>query len=157
MIAKLLAAWRVAGLPVIHVHHDSTEPDSPYRPGHAGNDPKAVAAPLPRDVVVRKTTNAAFVGTDLEARLRELDAAPVYCGVLTHNSLEATVRLSGNLGFASTVVADACWSVDVIDRRGRLWPAEDVHQLSLTHLDGEYAAVRSSSQVLADLGRDADR
>ena len=41
------------------------------------------------------------------------------------------------------MVADACWSVDVVDLRGRRWPAEDVHALSLANLHGEYAEVVS--------------
>ncbi|HET6806399.1 MAG TPA: isochorismatase family protein, partial [Frateuria sp.] len=30
-IARLLAAWRTAGRPVIHVQHDSTAPDGAFR------------------------------------------------------------------------------------------------------------------------------
>jgi nicotinamidase-related amidase len=36
-IASLLPGWRGRGWPVIHVHHDSTFPASPYRPGQPGN------------------------------------------------------------------------------------------------------------------------
>ncbi|MDY7105785.1 MAG: isochorismatase family protein [Actinomycetota bacterium] len=75
----------------------------------------------------------------------------VYVGVLTNNSVEATVRMSGNLGFASFVVSDGCWSVDKVDLRGRRWPAEDVHALSLANLHGEYATVLTAAEVLAGL------
>lgn len=37
-IARLLAAWRTRKQPIIHVKHDSTSPDSPFRPGQEGND-----------------------------------------------------------------------------------------------------------------------
>lgn len=37
-IARLLAAWRAGKQPIIHVKHDSTSPDSPFRPGQEGND-----------------------------------------------------------------------------------------------------------------------
>ena len=51
--------------------------------------------------------------------------------MLTHNSVEATVRHAADLGDRVFVVAGACWAVDVVDLAGRLWPAEDVHALSL--------------------------
>ena len=43
-IGRLLAAWRQAGRPVIHVQHLSREPGSPLRPG-PGADFKDVARP----------------------------------------------------------------------------------------------------------------
>ena len=74
--------------------------------------------------------------------LDELGATTlVLCGVLTPNSVEATARHAGNLGYQVFVVADACWAVDKVDLRGKRWPAEDVHALSLAHLEGEYATV----------------
>src|SRR5215831_13415873 len=98
-VARLLDAWRTRGLPVFHVRHDSVEPESTYRPGQAGNDFKPETAPRPGETVIVKHTNSAFIGTDLEERLR--DAACdrlVAAGVITNNSVEATVRMAGNLG-----------------------------------------------------------
>lgn len=71
----------------------------------------------------------------------------VYTGVITNNSLEATVRMSGNLGFVSFVVADGCWTVDKTYREGRHWDADEVHALSLANMDGEYATVITSADV----------
>ena len=147
-IAALLAAWRDAAMPVIHVRHDSTEPNSPYRPGTPGHPFKPEAMPLPAEPVVGKSANSAFIGTDLEKKLGGATTL-VICGVLTHNSLEATVRHAGNLGYRVFVPGDACWSVDVRDLTGRLWPAEDVHQLSLAVMNGEYAAVTDTAALLA--------
>jgi nicotinamidase-related amidase len=114
--------------------------------------------PTVGETIVAKQTNSAFIGTDLEALLEERGATTlVIAGVLTHNSLEATVRHAGNLGFRVAVPADACWSVDVRDRAGRLWPAEDVHQLSLAVVHGEYAEVTTTdvavSAIAAERGR----
>ena len=70
-------------------------------------------------------------------------------GVLTSNSLEASVRHAGNLGFDVSVVADASWAVDKTDLTGRTWPADQVHALSLAHMHGEYAQVIDTERALA--------
>lgn len=148
-IAELLAAWRAAGMTVLHIRHDSTEPHSPYRPCQPGNDFKPEAMPHAGEIVVAKEANSAFIGTDLEAILTELGVTDlVIAGVLTNNSLEATVRHAGNLGYRVFVPADTCWAVDKRDLTGHLWPAEAVHQLSLANMQGEYAQVTSTAGVL---------
>lgn len=45
-IAELLAAWRAADRPVIHVQHLSLEPHSPLREGAPGNAFKPEAQPM---------------------------------------------------------------------------------------------------------------
>lgn len=151
-IARLIQAWRDSGCAIFHIRHDSTFPESPYRPGQRGNDFKREAAPRDGEAIIAKRTNSAFIGTDLEARLRRGGhATVVIAGVLTHNSVEATVRMSGNLGFATIVVSDATWATDKTDLRGRSWPAEDVHALSLANMHGEYATVLDTASVLQAL------
>jgi nicotinamidase-related amidase len=148
-IAALIAAWRAETLPIIHVRHDPVEPDSPYAPGRPGHAFKPCAMPQNGERIVAKRANSAFVGTILEDELDALGVTTlVLCGVLTSNSLEATARHAGNLGYRAFVVADACWAVDKRDLRGRLWPAEDVHALSLAHLSGEYAEIVDCARTL---------
>ena len=99
-VMRLLSHWRAREWPIIHIRHDSREPRSHYRPGQAGNMFKPETAPLPGEVVIAKTTNSAFIGTDLELRLRRAGhCALVVAGVITTNSVEATGRMAGNLGF----------------------------------------------------------
>ena len=148
-IAALIAAWRAEGLPLVHVRHDSVDPASPYAPHGPGHRFKRCAAPLDGEPVIGKSANSAFVGTALEDRLDDLGATTlVLCGALTPNSVEATARHAGNLGYQVFVVADACWAVDKIDLRGKRWPAEDVHALSLAHLHGEYGSVVDTATTL---------
>jgi nicotinamidase-related amidase len=149
IIAALLAAWRAEALPIIHIRHDSTERRSPYRPDAPGHRFKAAAQPFAHEKIIAKSTNSAFIGTRLEETLDEIGATTlVVCGVLTHNSVEATVRHGGNLGYRVFVVADACWAVEKQDLDGRIWPAEAVHALSLAHMHGEYAQVVDSLTTL---------
>lgn len=148
-IARLLGAWRERGWSVFHVKHDSTRPNSPFRPGQEGNDFKPHTASRPGETVVAKQVQSAFIGTDLAARLEALGRPPlVICGVLLANSVESTVRIAANLGFTVRLAGDACWSCDKRDLTGRLWPAEDVHQLTLALLEGEYASVTTTDAIL---------
>jgi nicotinamidase-related amidase len=152
-IARLLGHWRARSRPVWHVRHDSTEPGSHYRPGQPGNAFKAEFVPLAGEPVIAKRTNSAFIGTDLESRLRAGGhRSLVVVGVITNNSVEATVRMAGNLGFATYLVADGCFTFGAKDWNGTPRSAEEVHAMSLANLDGEYCSVVSTAMVLGDAG-----
>jgi nicotinamidase-related amidase len=150
-IAQLLALWRRGNRPIIHIRHDSTSCESAYRPGQDGNHFKPEVAPLSGETVIPKKTNSAFIGTGLDGYLRErgLDTL-VVTGVSTNNSVEATVRMAGNLGFRTYVVADACFTFARNDFNGRLRSADEVHSMSLANLHEEYCTVVDTATVLAD-------
>jgi nicotinamidase-related amidase len=150
--AALLARWRERRWPVIHIRHDSTEPNSTYRPGQPGNDFKPETAPIPGETIIPKRVNSAFIGTDLDRHLRDTGVSTlVILGVITNNSLEATVRVAANLGYAVHVPEDACFTFARRDLRGRLWAAEDVHALSLANMHGEYARIIKAAEIMAAL------
>ena len=151
-LRRMLDAWRQRNWPIYHVAHDSTEPGSTYRPGQWGNEFKNEVQPQGAERIIRKTTTNAFVGTGLEKELREKGLSTlVICGVITNNSVEATARMAGNLGFKTYVVADGTATFGKRDLRGRWWEADDVHHLSLANLDGEYATVVTTEQVLGQV------
>ena len=149
-VAALLDAWRRTGRPIYHIRHDSLEPASHYRPGQLGNHFKPEAQPRAGETIVAKQTNSAFIGTDLESRLRAAgETTLVITGVITNNSVEATVRMAGNLGFNTFLVEDAVFTFGRKDWAGTFRTAEEVHALSLANLDGEYCTVVSTATVLA--------
>lgn len=148
-VADLLREWRTSGRPVYHVRHDSTEPASPYRPGQPGHDFKPEAEPAAGETVIAKKTNSAFIGTDLEARLRAAGQTVLaIAGVITNNSVETTVRMAGNLGFETYLVEDACFTFGRRDWRGTWRTADEVHAMSLANLHGEYCKVVRASDIL---------
>jgi nicotinamidase-related amidase len=152
--ARLLAAWRAGRHKIIHIRHDSTLATSPYRPGQPGNEFKSAVAPLAGEAVVAKQATSAFINTTLEADLEAGGHTTlVVCGVLTQNSVEATVRHGGNLGFRIVVAEDACAATDVVDLLGRVWMAEDVHALSLANLNGEYADISDTATLVTAISR----
>ena len=152
-IAALLAAWRISRRPIYHIRHDSIEAASHYRPGQPGNDFKPEAQPLPGETVLVKRTNSAFIGTGLEAMLRAAQQNMLLViGVITNNSVEATVRMAGNLGFDTFLVEDACFTFGRADWTGQFRSAAEVHAMSLANLDGEYCTVATTAEVLAPAG-----
>jgi nicotinamidase-related amidase len=151
-IARLLEHWRRRGWPIFHVRHASTEAGSTYRPDGAGFAFKDEVQPLPGEHVIQKSTNSAFIGTNLERLLRGagIDSV-VITGVITNNSVEATARMAGNLGFTTYVVSDATATFGRYDY-DRHWRASaEVHAMSLANLDGEYASVITAAELLEQL------
>jgi nicotinamidase-related amidase len=155
-VAALLAAWRAAGAPVLHVHHDSPSPTGLLRPGTPGNAVKPEARPLAGERVYRKRVNSAFIGTSLEADLRRMGApgeppSLALCGLTTNHCVSTTARMAGNLGFDTFVVADATAAFARANLNGRYRPAEEVHNAALSDLQDEFAQVVDTWAVLAAL------
>ncbi|MEO8634701.1 MAG: cysteine hydrolase family protein [Gemmatimonadales bacterium] len=149
VLAQLLERWRRHGWPVIHVQHLSQEPDSPLRPGQPGVDLKPVVRPRPSEPVIQKQVNCAFIGTDLEARLRAAGIRRLVVGGLTtDHCVSTTVRMAANLGFDTIVVADATATFSRTGADGREWTARDMHDAALASLHGEFATVRTAAELL---------
>lgn len=150
-IAELLEHWRAAGRPVIHVQHLSRSPDSVFWPQQSGVEFQQRFRPQVGEWVVQKQVPDAFCGTALEVGLREREITQlVVVGVATNNSVESTARTAGNLGFATWVVEDACYTFDKADFFGNPRSAEEVHAMSLANLHGEYATVVAAAELLQE-------
>lgn len=151
-IARLHAAWRESGQPVISVRHISRSPASVFAPGQSGAEFQERFLPLPHEHVVEKNVPDAFIHTSLERWLHARAIRHlVIAGVSTNNSVEASARTAGNLGFGTVVAADACFAFDKQDFGGTWRSAEEVHLMALANLHGEYAQVLSTDDVIAQL------
>ncbi|WP_447928639.1 cysteine hydrolase family protein [Vreelandella sp. EE27] len=148
-IQRLLGVWRKAGAPIVHVRHISRSPSSPFWPGQPGAEFQPTLEPLASEHVVEKNVPDAFIHSGLERWLRVRDIQRlVIVGVSTSNSVEATARTAGNLGFAVQVVADATFTFAKRDFAGTQRSAHDVHSMSLANLEGEYATIKSVEDIL---------
>lgn len=150
MIRELLAAWRQAELPVIHIQHSSTEPDSPLRPESPGFEFMQGIEPEGAELHFIKTVNSAFIGTKLEPRLRQRGMRElVFVGFTSDHCVSTSVRMARNLGFSPFLVEDACATFERQGPDGSHYSAYQIHAISLASLHGEFCQVVKAEQVLA--------
>lgn len=146
-VRELLAVWRDVGAPVVHVRHESASLTGLFRRGTPAFEFKAEARPLPSEMVIDKRVNSAFIGTDLEERLRKAGADHVVVvGLTTDHCCSTTARMASNLGFETWFVADA---TATHARAG--FDAETMHQTALASLDGEFARVMTTAEAVQRL------
>ena len=146
--SAVLAAFREAGDPVVHIQHVWDAPDASFmRPGTAGGEIHPLVAPAGDEPVLRKAEPNAFVGTSLEDTLRSL--APdelVVLGMMSSMCVDSTVRAAADLGFAVTLVHDACAAPD-LTFGGTTVPGEAVHAAFMAALSGNFATLVGATEV----------
>jgi len=101
-----------------------------YRPAQPGHEFKPEAAPLPGETVIAKRACARRITPRWSSR----ESSPII------PSVEATVRMAGNLGFR-TFLEDATFTFGRRDWNGTRRTAEEVHAISLANMHGEYCTV----------------
>lgn len=148
--ARLLAAARDRGTPVIHVKHVMKSSAAPFfLPGTEGAKLHHDVTPLGTEVVVEKERPNSFIGTDLSGILQEMEIQMLtICGAMSQMCVDATVRAAVDLGFSVTVIHDACASSD-IEHNGVHVAADKVHASIMAPLAASYATVQTTSEYLA--------
>lgn len=146
---RVLEQWRRLGRQVVIVRHDSTSPGSPLRPDSHGNALKPGFEPRPGDWLIAKQVNSAFIGTDLEARLRAAGITGVtILGITTDQCVSTTTRMAANLGFTATLVEDACACFGQTATDGRVVLADQIHLAHVTTLHTEFAHVTTTDAII---------
>ena len=147
----LLAKWRKSGRPIIHVRHDSIVEGSSLAPGSEGNRFRPGFEPLAGEALVTKSVNSAFIGTDLDLRLKRLGARHLVAfGISTDMCVSTTVRTGANMGWDMVLAADACDCFDLPDGNGGVIPAETVQAAHVATLGFEFCKVLATQDLLRD-------
>ena len=151
-IARLLNHWRQQHQPVIHVQHDSTQANSPLRPGLVGHSFKDEALPLNDEVLFSKTVNSAFIGTELEQYLHNHSISSlVIIGLTTDHCVSTSVRMAANLGFDVTLICDATAAHEKTGFDGTHYSAEEIHMINLASLNDEFCKVITTDKILRQI------
>jgi nicotinamidase-related amidase len=146
--SELLRIWRDNGLPIFHVQHCSSNPVSPLRESHPGNQFIDLVAPIEGEPIIKKSVNSAFIGTDLQTQLDEAGITTlVIVGLTTDHCISTTTRMAGNLGYKTFLVADATATFNKKGIDGQNYPAELIHETALASLNNEFATIITTDLI----------
>ena len=147
-IAALLERARAAGTPIFHV----------TQLGQAGSlfDGEGgvtlpQASPAPGESVVIKRLPNAFAGTELNDLLQKSGRRNlILSGFMTHMCISASARAGLDLGYHVNVAAD-CTATRALPSHdgGAPIPADVVHRTALAELADRFAAIVTSSEIIA--------
>ncbi|MDX9671289.1 MULTISPECIES: cysteine hydrolase family protein [unclassified Pseudomonas] len=146
---RLLAAFREAGDPVVHIRHEFTSADAPFfTPGSDGAKLHSKVLNRPDEAVVLKHFVNSFRETELQSILDEQGIKDlVIVGSMSHMCIDGITRAAADLGYGVTVIHDACASRD-LEFNGVTVPAAQVHAAFMSALGFAYASVVSAEEFL---------
>ena len=139
-VQAVLQAFRFKKQPVIHVQHISTQPDASFLlPCTKGVEFFLSARPIQGEQLIKKHYPNSFKDTSLLAYLTKNQIQHlVVCGMMTHLTVDATVRAAYDLGFCCTVLRDAC-TTQALQFKNTLIPDGEVHAAFVAALQSMYA------------------
>ena len=148
-IGRALAWARGERLPIVHVVHESRRPNpATFAPGSPALEIHPEAGPAAGEPVMTKHLPGSFTGTDLEKFLRKRGVERLLVsGFMTQMCVDTTARQAAHLGFAVTVLADACAAKSVTGPDGVAITAEQVHRTHLGSLQGFLADIKRVDDV----------
>jgi nicotinamidase-related amidase len=145
-IARLLAKARADGGLIVHVQHRGRAGGA-FDPATRAFAIADEAAPKAGETVMEKPLPNSFAGTTLNEKLTSMGAKRlVLAGFMTHMCVSSTARAALDLGYQTTVVADACATRDLPTGSGTDISAADLHR-------AELAALADRFSIVCDTGR----
>lgn len=147
---NILSKWRELKLPIVHVRHSSTNPDSKLHKSKPGFEFNDYVKPLDNEVVITKKVNSAFIGTKLDNILYNMNINTlVFVGMTTNHCISSSVRMSGNLGFKTYLISDSTACYDTMGMDGKMIDCNIIYESSLANLSEEFATIINSNKLFS--------
>ena len=148
---KLIEHFRAKSNPVIHIQHVATEPDATFfLPNTPGVKIHESVNPTNDEILFTKHHPNSFLETPLLGHLRLHQISQlVIVGMMTHMCIDTTTRAAADLGFECLLAHDAC-ATKALTFNGVSVSAENVQASFLAAIDGTFAQVLATNQILAD-------
>jgi nicotinamidase-related amidase len=147
-LARLLAKARASGAPVVHVVQKG-RPGGLFDLEARGGAVIDAVKPAAGEHTVQKPLPNAFAQTELDATLKKLGRTRlVIAGFMTHMCVSSTTRAALDLGYKTTVAADAAATRDLPDPTGSgVISADALHRTALAELADRFAIVTTVDQI----------
>lgn len=148
--ARTIADARSKGIPVFHIRHEFVNDDAPaFIPGTEGVEIQPDVAPIDDEPVIVKNYINSFRETDLKQQLDAQNVEEVVVvGAMSHMCVDAVVRAAVDMGYPTTVLHDACATLD-LTFNGVTVPAAQVHAAMMAALEFGYGTITSTDEYLS--------
>lgn len=148
--ARLLDAARRKGIGIVHVRHEEADAEAPFfGKGTEGAQIHPALSPLAGEPLVVKANVNAFLGTDLDATLKQAGVTKlVVVGAMSHMCVDAATRAALDLGYGVSVVHDAVATRDLSFGEVEV-PATSVQAALMAALEFAGATMTPATEVLA--------
>lgn len=149
---ELLDFWRQNNLPIFHIQHCSTNPESKFVEGKTGNEFQDIIKPNAREQIIKKNVHSAFIGTDLKQQLDKSNIKKlIIVGLTTDHCISTTARMAGDYGYDTFVVSDATATFDKAGADGQKYSADIIHNTALASLHKEFVTVIKTKELIAKI------
>lgn len=150
--SKLLNFWRQNNLPIFHIQHCSTNPNSKFAEGKIGNNFQDIIKPNDGEQIIKKNVHSAFIGTDLKQQLDKSNIQKlIIVGLTTDHCISTTARMAGDYGYDTFVVSDATATFDKEGPDGQKYSAEKIHETALASLHKEFVTVIKTKELITKM------
>jgi nicotinamidase-related amidase len=147
--AQLIARAHQHNTPVIHVVNKGPDGNLLFNAEGPYYAELSDIAAKPGEAVVVKPLPNAFACTNLQELIEQTGRKQlIIAGCTTHVCVSATARAALDLGYQSTIVADATTSRDLDDGFGNTIPATLVKQVALAELRDAFSVLVKSAKDL---------
>ncbi|MDB2337352.1 isochorismatase family protein [Amylibacter sp.] len=145
--SEILNKWRDVGEEVIHVRHSSNNPSSKLHINSNGYNFNPLCEPIQSEIVLTKSVNSCFIGTNLKKILDGKNCnTVVIIGLTTDHCVSTTTRMAANYGYDTFLISDATATFNKVGINEETYDSELMHQTALASLKDEFAIIISSKE-----------
>lgn len=151
-VLQTIHAARESGIPIVMIQHTMPDPDAQaFAKGTPAWELHSSVRDIEADHYVEKNFPSSFVGTDLEAWLREHEIdTVVISGYMTQFCCDTTAKYAMHLGFSVEFLSDATATLGFENDAGKV-SAEELHRAILVHQAARFSHVLSTETWIENI------